>query len=201
MTESTQGFIPGGTLCAPNWSAVFGAEKPLILEVGFGRPHFLYDLASQFQTHHVIGIEWKKAWPVQANKRVRREGIDNLLAIHGNAWHLTECLFETAALDMLFLNFPDPWWKKKHRKRRIIQPAFVDIAARKLKPGGHFYVQTDVASLMEEILMHIEYDERFENKYGEGRLCPRKPVQAFSHREKKCIADGVPIFRADLVRV
>jgi tRNA (guanine-N7-)-methyltransferase len=183
----------------PSWPTVFGTDQPLEVELGCGRPHFLFERALEAPDRNVVGIEWKARWMLKANKRRRREDIRNVCAIHGNAWLLFGALFAEESLEAVYLNFPDPWWKSRHRKRRIISDTFAELIRSRLKPGGFLLVQTDVASLLEEILERIEAVPGLDNPYGPGRLCTDKPTGARSHREKKCVAMGMPVFRG-LVR-
>ena len=121
-------------------------------------------------------------------------------AVHGNAWLLFGALCAPSSVSSIFLNFPDPWWKAKHKKRRIISDAFAGLLASRLVPGGMILVQTDVASLLEELLARLEAQPELHNPHGKGRLAPKKPVAASSHREQRCRRDGVPIFRAVVIR-
>jgi tRNA (guanine-N7-)-methyltransferase len=179
----------------PSWPVVFGREAPLEVELGFGRPHFLLQRAHEKPEHDIVGIEWKGRWPrVVWDKQARGEA-PNVRAIHGNAWLLFGALFQPSSVRHAYLNFPDPWWKAKHKKRRIISDAFAGLIASRLEPGGTLLVQTDVATLLEEILARLEAREDLVNPAGPGRLS-RKPVGASSHREQRCRRDGVPIFRA-----
>jgi tRNA (guanine-N7-)-methyltransferase len=165
-----------------DWDAVFGRSAPLEVELGFGRPHFLFERAAEVPENNLVGIEWKGRWVNSANRRILRQGVKNVRAAHGNAWLLAGAFFAEESLSSIFLNFPDPWWKKKHHKRRIVTDAFVDALARRLKPGGLFYVHTDVASLLEQYLERLEAHPLLFNPHGGGR------------REKKCHADGIPTF-------
>jgi tRNA (guanine-N7-)-methyltransferase len=184
-----------------SWSAVFGRAAPLEVELGFGRPHFLLERAAEVPERDVVGIEWKGRWPHMVwEKQARGQAPLNLRAIHGHAWLLFGALFQPASLSSIFLSFPDPWWKSKHKKRRIISDAFARLLASRLAPEGMIMVQTDVASLLEEFLERLEAQRELVNVGGPGRLAPKKPIAASSHREKKCRADGVPIFRGVLVR-
>jgi tRNA (guanine-N7-)-methyltransferase len=178
-----------------HWPTVFGREAPLEVELGCGRPHYLFDRAIEAPDRDVVGIEWKGKMVRMAEKRMAREGVTNVRAIHGNAWLLFPALFQPASLEMVHLNCPDPWWKSRHRKRRIIQDAFTEQLAARLKPGGAVFIQTDVASLLEAYLEVLEAHPALTNPYGPGRLCTKKPTTARSHRERRCVADGVPIFR------
>jgi tRNA (guanine-N7-)-methyltransferase len=190
-------LLPG----RPSWSTVFGREAPLEVELGFGRPHFLLERAAEVPEHDVVGIEWKGRWPAAVHAQQARGRHPNVRAIHGNAWLLLGSLFAPASLTWIVLNFPDPWWKSKHQKRRIVSDAFARLLASRLAPGGRILVQTDVASLLEEFLTRLEAQPTLRNTAGPFRLAPRKPMTASSHREKRCRRDGVPIFRAVLARV
>ena len=182
--------------CPVSWGAVFGRTAPLEVELGFGRPHFLLERAAEAPERDIVGIEWKGRWP----RKVWDKRVKNVRAVHGNAWLLFGALFQPASLAGVFLNFPDPWWKAKHKKRRILSDTFARLLVSRLAPGGMILVQTDVASLLEEMLARLEAQAGVTNPFGRGRLCAKKPVGASSHREKRCRADGVPIFRALVTR-
>lgn len=184
----------------PSWPTVFGREAPLEVELGCGRPHFLFERAAEAPDIDIVGIEWKARWVERANRRKQREGRANVCALHGNAWLLFGALFQPGSLERIYLNFPDPWWKSRHQKRRIVNDTFATLLSSRLRIGGSILVQTDVASLLEQILEHLESAEGLENPYGSGRLCLDKPTIARSHREKRCVADGVPVFRGLVVR-
>lgn len=182
------------------WGDVFGRKAPLEVELGFGRPHFLLERAAEVPERDLVGIEWKGRWPRVVWQKQARGAASNVRALHGNAWLLFGALFAPSSVTSIFLNFPDPWWKAKHQKRRIVSDAFAALLASRLVPGGTILVQTDVASLLEELLARLEALPELDNPNGRGRLAPRKPVTASSHREKRCRTDGVPIFRALVIR-
>lgn len=189
----------------PSWPTVFGRTAPLECEIGFGRPHFILERSGEVPDHDVVGIEWKGRWPraVWKKQRTTKAGggaYKNVRALHGNAWLLFGALFAPGSLSLIVLNFPDPWWKTKHQKRRIVSDAFAKLMASRLAPGGRLLIQTDVASLLEEYLSRLEAQPTLTNINGPFRLCPKKPTQASSHREKRCRVEGIPIFRAMLER-
>ena len=185
---------------APPWATVFGRDAPLEVELGFGRPHFLLERAAEAPHHDIVGIEWKGKWPQAVWRKQERGLAGNVRALHGNAWLLFGGLFAEESLQSIYLNFPDPWWKAKHKKRRIVQDSFAALLSSRLQPGGMMLIQTDVASLLEEYLERLEAQPALVNPFGRGRLAARKPVGASSHREKKCRSDGVPIFRGIVVK-
>jgi tRNA (guanine-N7-)-methyltransferase len=190
-------LLPG----PPSWPAVFGRVAPLEVELGFGRPHFLLERGNEVPDHDVVGIEWKGRWPRAVHEKQAKGHAPNVRALHGNAWLLFGTLFAPSSLTWIVLNFPDPWWKAKHQKRRIVSDAFAKLLASRLAPGGRILIQTDVASLLEEYLARLEAQPLLVNPAGPFRLAPKKPMTASSHREKRCRRDGVPIFRAVLQRV
>jgi tRNA (guanine-N7-)-methyltransferase len=188
----------------PSWPTVFGRSAPLECELGIGRPHFLLERAVERPDHDIVGIEWKGRWPRAVWKKQQAKTApspySNVRALHGNAWLLFGALFAPGSLSLIVLNFPDPWWKTKHQKRRIVSDTFSRLLASRLTIGGSILIQTDVASLLEEYLARLEAQPTLTNPAGPFRLARKKPVQASSHREKRCRADGVPIFRAVVER-
>jgi tRNA (guanine-N7-)-methyltransferase len=183
-------------LSNPSWHYIFGNDAPLELEIGMGRSHFLFERAKTVPGHNIIGIEWKGEWVKQARKRADREKVPNVHAIFANAWEVVPVLFEPGSLSQIILNFPDPWWKKRHYKRKVMNDAFVDILVSKLKEGGRIYLATDVKELFDEYLELCEQNSALFNLAGVGKSFTENLQGARSHREKKCSADGVPIYRA-----
>jgi tRNA (guanine-N7-)-methyltransferase len=181
----------------PSWDSVFSTSRPLEVELGFGRPHFLFERAAERPDRNLVGIEWKGRFVEMARNRIVREQIDNIVPLHGNAWLLFGALFAPSTVAGVTLNFPDPWWKAKHEKRRIINDTFAQLLVQRLEPGGFVFVQTDVASLLERMLEALE-SVGLTNGSGALRLVPKKPMAARSHREKKCVEQGIPVFRAML---
>ena len=186
---------PGLFPAPPLWRDVFHKIQPLELEIGFGRPHFFLERAAAKPDHNIVGIEWKRRHVVAAQKNIQKHSIPNACALHGNAWWLTGGLFSSNSLQNIFINFPDPWWKKKHAKRRIVNDVFAELLVSRLKVGGHLLIQTDVASLLEGYMEAFEPISKLKNRSGPFRLFPYNPSGARSHREKKCVTQEIPIFR------
>lgn len=188
-------------LSDPSWKHIFKTDAPLELEVGMGRSHFLFERAKAEPSHNIIGIEWKGEWVKQAQKRAEREEITNLYALWANAWQIVPGIFADGSLSQIILNFPDPWWKKKHHKRKIINDSFVDTLVSKLKISGRIYLQTDVHHLFEEYVYRLEEHPQLRNIAGKYASLKKNPQNARSHREKKCEAAGVQIYRAWIEKV
>lgn len=166
---------------------------PIELEIGMGRAHFLFERAAIMPHHQIVGIEYKARWVEQALNKQKREQIYNVTPIHGNAWEIVPQLFEPESLSLIILNFPDPWWKKRHKKRRVLNESFLDLLVKLLKPGGQFFFQSDVLELFEV------YSELLESRLKK-LPCETNILFAKSHREKKCEESGLPIYRALLYK-
>ncbi len=182
------------------WPDLFGNTHPLELELGMGRAYYLFERARAALSHNIVGIEYKEAFVKQANAKKKREAINNLHAIFGHAWTLVPALFEAETLSNITVNFPDPWWKKRHQKRRIINPDFLGILVSKLQIGGTLFLQTDVSALFESYLQIFKEHPALDCSLHPQGLLLDNPMQAQSHREKKCLEFGIPIYRALVIK-
>jgi tRNA (guanine-N7-)-methyltransferase len=170
------------------------------LEIGMGRPYFLLDRARAFKNRPITGIEYKKAFVETALKTKEREGLSHVTALYADAKQVVPALFEEGSLSAIFINFPDPWWKKRHAKRKILNTPFVDILVSKLKIGGEIFVQSDVYDLFNDYASCLENHPQLRNCNGKGALCDDNPTSARSHRERKCLEQGIPVYRALFVK-
>ena len=166
----------------------FIPTKTLHVEIGFGRPHYLCELAALEPSAHILGFEVKRRWCRDASRRCTREECQNVRIIEGDARPYIDKYLPEGGVAGFHILFPDPWWKKRHHKRRLVGPDFVQVLHHKLRPGGHIVFRTDVpayADLVEEIM---EEHGGFDIQRGMVEPC------AHSHREKKCIELGIPVF-------
>ncbi|WP_136254822.1 tRNA (guanosine(46)-N7)-methyltransferase TrmB [Onishia niordana] len=124
-------------------ASLFGRQAPLVVEIGFGMGGSLIEQAETHPETDFIGIEVHAPGVGKLLDEADKRGLTNLRVYREDALRvLDECLPD-ASLDRLQLFFPDPWPKKKHHKRRIVQPAFVELVRRCLKPGGTLHMATD----------------------------------------------------------
>lgn len=167
---------------------------PVQLEIGFGRAHHICALAEQVPGHHVLGFETKRPWCRGAARRAERLELGNVRVIEGDARPYLRRLLPDGCLETVHVLFPDPWWKRRHHKRRLFSMDFLATIHRLLVPGGSLVTKTDVgpyADLIEGAL----------GAHGGFRLegtTPLDPVLAAlpsSHREKKCRELGIPVFQ------
>ena len=134
----------------PNqWPAVFGRSAPLGVEVGFGMGQATLDWAERQPHLNIVGIEIYRPGIGALLAGIERLGLPNLRLLEGEAELLLDGKFETGSLDEVRILFPDPWPKKRHHKRRLIQPGFVRLLASRLRPGGRLLLATDAAEYAE----------------------------------------------------
>jgi tRNA (guanine-N7-)-methyltransferase len=170
--------------------AIVEGAGPLELEIGFGRGRFLLERAQAAPEARVIGIEIKSKWAHLVEQRRVREGITNAAALCGDARQVLARSGPDGCLARVFVHFPDPWWKKRHAKRRVVDEGLLDAIARLLADGGELFVQTDVedraASMGEQIAEHPAL---------ERIPCESNPWGARSNREVRAEEDGLPFTR------
>lgn len=123
--------------------AVFQREAPLVLEVGFGDGGFLTSVARAHPEWNFIGADVAHASAARAFKRVRRAGLSNVRLYHGSGLFLLRNLFCDGSLYRVYVNFPDPWYKKRHASRRLLQASFFELLSARLELGGKLLLTTD----------------------------------------------------------
>jgi tRNA (guanine-N7-)-methyltransferase len=173
----------------------FHNAHPVDLEIGCGRTHFFFDRAINFPERNIVGIEWKYEFIEQAKRRIVREGISNAAAFHGNAWLLVPLLFRASSISQVFVNFPDPWWKAKHKKRLVLNEVFLTALAKRMADDGFILLQTDVAQLFAFYQELIRDHGAFSCDHTMDEASIIAMTKAQTHREKKCLAQGMTIYR------
>ncbi|MFW6052240.1 MAG: tRNA (guanosine(46)-N7)-methyltransferase TrmB [Myxococcota bacterium] len=171
--------------------AVVPGEGPLEVDVGFGRGLSLFERAAAMERGRLLGIEVRAKWVCHAEARRRRLGLDQVRVIAADAKELFGRAGPDGAVARMFVHFPDPWWKKRHAKRRLIDDTFVREAGRLLAPGGTLFVQTDVPERAAAYRGLLEQEPAF----GEVRDLDENPFAARSNRERRAARDGLPVYR------
>lgn len=170
------------------FSELFGREAPVVLEIGFGMGDSLIEMASQQPENNYIGIEVHKPGVGRLLSRANEAGLSNIRVYAEDAIEvLAQCIPDNS-LDVLQLFFPDPWHKKKHHKRRIVQPEFAQTVRKKLKVGGYFHMATDWENYAEHMMDVMTEAEGYKNKAGEGVYSPQpewRPVTKFQKRGER----------------
>jgi len=170
---------------ALNLDSLFGRSAPKVLEIGFGNGASLAEMASKQADHDFIGIEVHRPGVGQLLKSIDTEQLNNVRVACTDAVELLKNRIADKSLDRVQIYFPDPWHKKRHNKRRIIQPAFVNVLANKLKHGGHLHLATDWQDYAEQMLSDVSANERFQNCSHTGDFIERpdyRPLTKFEQR-------------------
>jgi tRNA (guanine-N7-)-methyltransferase len=177
-----------------DWGHFFGNHNPVDLEIGCGRTHFFFDRALNFPERNIVGIEWKYEFIEQAQRRIIRDHMSNAVAFHGNAWLLVPLLFSSPSISQVFVNFPDPWWKERHKKRLVLNEIFLHALHERMRDDGFILLQTDVKDLFDfykELI--VQHGFVFDQSLTDEDLIQETKAQ--THREKKCLEQGSPIYR------
>tara|TARA_B100000315_G_scaffold88782_1_gene81561 strand:- start:677 stop:2443 length:1767 start_codon:yes stop_codon:yes gene_type:complete len=139
----------------PDWQTQFGNHQPIKLEIGFGTGDFLIEMAARESHHNFIGIDFYHKGIRKLMTRIRNLGLNNIRVVHGDVRNKIPLLFQNETLDTVYINFPDPWPKKRHKKRRLIKPKFVKLLAQKLAPMGRVCLATDSGTYAREMLEYF----------------------------------------------
>ena len=168
---------------------LFGNANPVYLEIGFGNGESLAEMAVRQPACNYLGIEVHRPGVGHLLLRLEQAGCSNVRVIRHDAVEVLDWMLPAACLDGVYLFFPDPWHKKRHHKRRILQPTFVDKLAHVIRPGGFFHAATDWRHYAEQMMEVLSADDvSFENRAGHGNFTPRpddRPLTKFEQRGQR----------------
>lgn len=171
-----------------NASAAFGREGRLILEIGFGMGEATAHIARVRPDDNFLCCEVHEPGVGALLKRIGEQGIANIRILQHDAVEVLDHMLPEASLDGVHIFFPDPWHKKKHHKRRLIQAPFVAKLAQRLKPGGYLHCATDWQPYAEQMLAVLGAEPLLRNTAadaGRGGFAPQpdyRPLTKFENR-------------------
>lgn len=142
---------------------VFGRSAPKILEIGFGMGETTAEIAAAHPENDYLGIEVHTPGVGSLLKQVHERGLTNVRIVQHDAVEVLTHMIPPHAFDGVHIFFPDPWPKKRHHKRRLIQPAFVALLADRMKPGACLHVATDWQDYAEQVLAVLSAEPRLRN--------------------------------------
>lgn len=182
------------------WADVFGDDRPVELEIGPGKGLFLANAAAARPDRNFVGVELARKYAGKAAERIAGRALANVRVVAGDARRFLGEFVPPRSLAAVHIYFPDPWWKKRHRKRRVFCEPFVADVARALVPGGDFHLATDVEEyfgVMREIMAtHPEFPEQPPPAPTE----PQHDLDYLTNFERKYRIEGRPIYRASYRR-
>ena len=169
--------------------------RPIELEIGCADAQFLFERAARDPSRQYIGLEIREDLCRLVNKRARAAGAPVHAVFCQAQLHMTE-IFAAGAVDRVYINFPDPWFKRRHQDRRMVDEALADGIAAVARPGADVLVQTDVWDLALDAMATFDPDERFENIAGKWTFWKAgNPYGVRSWREQNAEETGLPIWR------
>ena len=191
----------------PSLIEMFGNPKlNLHLDVGCAAGEFLFDLALANTSWNYLGIEIREKLVNNAKLKVLKREIKNLYFVFGNAnniLHDVQNKFIIKNLKSISFNFPDPWFKKKHYKRRVIQPEFINFLSNSLQKGTLIFIKTDVKDLFDYMDYTISsnfYFKKIDKKdfnYSESF----NPIKFKTDREKYVIVNQLDIYEKIYIKI
>lgn len=164
-------------------AATFGREAPKVLEIGFGMGQATAEIARNHPETDYLGVEVHTPGVGALLKLIGEQDLANLRLIQHDAVEVLRHMIPEAGLDGIHIFFPDPWHKKRHHKRRLIQPAFAELLASRLKTGGYLHLATDWQDYAEQMLAVLATNTHLRNS-SDG-YAPRpeyRPLTKFEQR-------------------
>lgn len=169
-------------------ATLFGNDNPVVLEIGFGNGESLLQMAAENPEQNFIGIEVHRPGVGHLLHLIQEQGIQNLRVMNHDAIDILQNQIPEHSLSRIQLYFPDPWHKKKHNKRRIVQPAFLDTLASLLKEDGQIHFATDWEHYAEHMMATLEAHAKFINTHKKQQFSPKpdyRPITKFERRGQR----------------
>ena len=184
----------------PDWRARFGAAADhLELEIGCGHGGYALAFGKLRPDRALVGIEQRKMFAATVAGKAEARGLGNLVILQGDARILAPRLYAAGSLAAVHVHFPDPWWKRRHVRRRLVDDRMSTLLLGLLRPGGLLDFRTDVERYALDAVQRLE-EIGFENEAGPGAFCAAPPDEIPSTREKRYLETGQPVWRLRLLR-
>ena len=191
----------------PTLNEMFGDPKlPIHLDIGCAAGEFLFELALVNTSRNYLGIEIREKLVKNAKLKVGEREIKNLYFLFGNAYNILNDVQSKLIIKnvkSISLNFPDPWFKKKHYKRRVIQPDFINILSNILQKGSLIFIKTDVKDLFDYMDCTISSNFNFKNIDRKNFDYSKSfnPNKIKTNREKLVIDNKLDIFESIYIKI
>jgi len=179
------------------WEALFSPELAgpleLIVEIGFGRGEFIVEQAKKRPECAFVGVELSFKRVLKLARRISSQPMRNIRLVLGRGEQAVDELLSDTSVTEFWINFPDPWPKKRHAKNRLIQPDFISRLARRLKPGGVLYAATDDRGYAEQMDEVLSAEPLLENQHAPLHWLPEVSGRMHTGYEEQWRAEGRPL--------
>jgi tRNA (guanine-N7-)-methyltransferase len=178
-----------------DWREVFGNEQPVEMEVGFGKGLFLLTASQACPAVNLLGIEIVRKYQLYAATRLAKRGLSNVRLVMADARLFLRDKVAGQSLQAIHVYFPDPWWKKRHLKRRLFTPEFAVQCERVLRIGGRLHVVTDVDEYFRVMSDLLALHTRLQPLPPTDPKQPKHDLDYLTNYERKFRKEGRPIYR------
>lgn len=173
-----------------NWEQVFDRKAPVVFEIGFGNGDAVLQSAGKHPEINFIGDEVHRPGVGRLLHNAEQAGLSNVRVFTQDAVEVLKQCVPDGSLDEVRIFFPDPWHKKRHHKRRLIQPDFIRLVCQKLTTNGHLHLATDWQNYAEHMLDVLQAEPYLVNISDEGDYHPRPESRPLTHFEKRGLKLG-----------
>jgi len=167
---------------------LFPRKQPLTVEIGFGSGESLLQMARERPANNFLGIDVYRPGAGRVLRGIAEHGLQNIRLICHDAVEVFQDNFAAGSIDRVLILFPDPWPRKRHHKRRLVQPGFMELVLDRLKPGGEVHLATDWPPYLEQMIAVFEQIPGFRKRCGEG--CWENPARPTTRFEKRGLGLG-----------
>ncbi|MDR3356256.1 MAG: tRNA (guanosine(46)-N7)-methyltransferase TrmB [Spirochaetaceae bacterium] len=174
-----------------DFAGIFGNGNPVTVEIGFGTGGATAEIAEANPEKNYIGIEVFRAGIGRLLMEIEARRLANIRIIEHDAAAVLEKMIPDGSINAFHIFFPDPWAKKRHRKRRLVRRPFTDTLASRLKPGGYVYMASDNEDYCRFAACELEATGALRDAYAE--FAPRLPVRPPTKFEKRALAAASPV--------
>ncbi len=180
----------------PDWGAIYPQlEQPLHVDIGCARGRFLLTMAQQEPKWNFLGLEIRQPLVQQANICRSQHDLANIFFLFAQANQHFSAIMDSlpaGVLQRVTIQFPDPWFKRKQQKRRVVQPDLVAVIARYLQLGGEVFLQSDILEVALDMYAHFHNHPQFQIK---GEYLAANPLGIPTEREQSVLKRGLPVYR------
>ncbi|MFV2061767.1 MAG: tRNA (guanosine(46)-N7)-methyltransferase TrmB [Gammaproteobacteria bacterium] len=171
-----------------DFNSVFGRTAPCFLDIGFGTGTSMIHMAELHPDHNLLGVEVHGPGVGSLLLQVEKKNLSNIRVVYHDVMDVLNNMIPDESLSGVFLFFPDPWHKRKHHKRRLVQESFIELLRQKLIPSGFFHMATDWQHYAQHMMKEMCSAQGFKNQKGDNNYSQRpdyRPITKFEQRGQR----------------